>query len=539
MRLDYVSPLPPVRSGIADYSLDLLPFLAREAEVRVIQLPGQPVRDDVLKRWQPVDGREWMQAPASDHLPLYQMGNNPYHREVEELALARPGAVTLHDLVLHHYLLGRTLGDANHDAYDRRLREEHGWVGEAVARPTHWGAFGDAGQFSLPAHRRLLRRQRGVLVHSAWAREQILDEEPDLAVYVVRMGVPPVEEISADRGLEFRRRHRIPESAFLLGSYGFQTPMKRPLQVLRAMLEPGMEQVHLLVAGQIAPTLELERTIHEFDLVDRVHVTGFLEFSDFEAAIAASDLALNLRYPSAGETSASLLRVLAVGKGAIISNYAQFAELPREIGVKVPVGDGEVPALVSALKELMLHPERLREMERNAREYVGREHQLHDAAREIVEACTEIAQRELPAARPQVVAPATSLTASKLVGEVSVETLGESGAASKGDRGELRFEIEVTNRGEVVWLPSRDTEGGVRVQLLTVGDDPESRRTIETFRLEEALAPGESGRWRGSVRRTEGAVGLELVAQIGPVASPGNIHPLWRGWVENPMPAGT
>ena len=47
IRLDYVSPLPPVRSGIADYSVDLLPHLAERADVRLIRLPGQPVAPEV------------------------------------------------------------------------------------------------------------------------------------------------------------------------------------------------------------------------------------------------------------------------------------------------------------------------------------------------------------------------------------------------------------------------------------------------------------------------------------------------------------
>ena len=33
--IDYVSPLPPVRSGVADYSIDLLPELSRRTDVRV------------------------------------------------------------------------------------------------------------------------------------------------------------------------------------------------------------------------------------------------------------------------------------------------------------------------------------------------------------------------------------------------------------------------------------------------------------------------------------------------------------------------
>ncbi|HET9227191.1 MAG TPA: hypothetical protein VFR31_11020, partial [Thermoanaerobaculia bacterium] len=84
MRLDYVSPLPPVRSGIADYSVDLLPHLAALADVRLIHLPGQPVAPEIVQAWP--------MAPASEtgkggRLPLYQMGNNRYHEGVMELAL--------------------------------------------------------------------------------------------------------------------------------------------------------------------------------------------------------------------------------------------------------------------------------------------------------------------------------------------------------------------------------------------------------------------------------------------------------------------
>lgn len=409
-KIDYVSPLPPVRSGIADYSLDLLPHLAELAEVRVVRLPGQEVAEEVVADWAPVEAADWLEEDHGDRLPLYQMGNNQYHREVERLAMRRPGALTLHDLVLHHYLLGRTVGEDDYRAYERRLVTDHGWIGEAAAKPFAWRAFGDAAQFSLPANRRLLRRQRGVLVHNAWAREMILMDEPDLTVHAVRMGMPPVERAADEAGRAFRVRWGIPEAAFVLGSFGFQTPMKRPRPAMQALLEPGLEDVHLLIAGEAAETTGLERMMFELDLASRVHITGFLDFDDFEAAIAASDLALNLRYPSAGETSASLLRVLSLGRAAIISDYAQFAELPDDVGVKVPVGDGELEALAAAVRELAADRDRLQELADGARRYVAHEHRLEDATAEVVAACADIAGRELPAKRPVSLPPPTSTT---------------------------------------------------------------------------------------------------------------------------------
>ncbi len=149
VRVDYVSPLPPVRSGIADYSLDLLPGLAALADVRLIRLPGQPV--------DPAIERDWRMAPAEEtggddegaRLPLYQMGNNRYHEGVLDLALRLPGVLTLHDVVLHHLLLDVTLGRGDYYSYRDRLTQDHGWVGRAAALAKRWNAYGDAPVFEL------------------------------------------------------------------------------------------------------------------------------------------------------------------------------------------------------------------------------------------------------------------------------------------------------------------------------------------------------------------------------------------------------
>ena len=139
LRLDYVSPLPPVRSGISDYSADLLPHLEPLCDLRVIALAGQEVAEEIAERWRPVPE----EACGEDgRLPLYQMGNNPYHDEVLDLALETPGVVTLHDLFLHHLLMERTLAKRRFSPYKKQLEHDHGWMGAAVAMPPRWGGWG-------------------------------------------------------------------------------------------------------------------------------------------------------------------------------------------------------------------------------------------------------------------------------------------------------------------------------------------------------------------------------------------------------------
>jgi glycosyltransferase involved in cell wall biosynthesis len=458
LRLDYVSPLPPVRSGIADYSRDLLPHLAARCDLRVLRLPGQEVAPEVEERWHPAPAAE---TGAGGRLPLYQMGNNRYHEGVYELAMERPGVLMLHDLVLHHLASETTLQAGVIDAYRERLARDHGWVGIQVAEARQWGELGQAALFELPCHRTLVRRQRGVLVHSRWARETLEEEDPDLAVREVPMAVPLPPPRDRAAGAALRARLGLAPGAPLLGSFGFQTPIKRTDVVIQAMARPELAAAHLIVAGDVSPVLDLERVAREAGVADRVHLIGFLDYGDFEASIVACDLAVNLRYPTAGETSASLLRVLATGQATLVSDYSSFAALPDEVAVKVPPGEGEVEALAAAAGRLLADRAAQAEMGQAARAYVAREHDPERAARRIVEACRELLDREPPGdAPPCDDVPVTTLTWVELPGAIEL-----SGVTPPWPAGAAReLAIAVTNRGPARWLRT-GADGGVYLRL--------------------------------------------------------------------------
>ncbi len=484
-RIDFVSPLPPVRSGIADYSRDLLPHLEPLCDLRVVRVPEQPVAAEIAERWRPVDAAE---AGRGGRLPLYQMGNNRYHEGVLRMALERPGVVTLHDVVLHHLLIESTLAREDFEGYRERLAADHGWVGEMVARARAWGEVGDAALFSLPAHRTLVRRQRGVLVHSRWAADLIREENPDVRVRPVPMGVPLPPPVSAAAGRALRERLGIAADRPLLGSFGFQTPIKRTLTAIGALASPRLADAHLLVAGEVSPALDFERRAREAGVADRVHVTGFLDYEEFEAAIAASDVCLNLRYPTAGETSASLLRVLAVGRPTVVSDYAQFAELPDEVAVKAPLGEGEEEALAGLLAELLADRGRLAAMAAAARDYVARRHDPAAAAAAVAAACGELAEAEPPGAAPLAPPPPTTLTWLELAGEIEVEGAGDGW----GEGEARRLEIALSNTGFSRWLATRNETGGVLVEVQWRRRLDEPALAREWRDLPRDVAPGET-----------------------------------------------
>ncbi|MCY3972262.1 MAG: hypothetical protein OXG74_20205, partial [Acidobacteria bacterium] len=237
--VDYVSPLPPVRSGIADYSVDLLEELAPLCDLRLVRLPGQEVASGVRRRYDVVEPAA---LDPARRLPFYQLGNNVYHEGVRRLALQSPGVVTVHDLRLHHLLVEATLASGDLDAYVAALGDEHGWEGAAAAIPTRWGAHGRARLFEMPAHGSLLVRQRGLLVHSEWGRRFLEDELEERAaghplprIRCVPMPMPVPDPPSRQAAAAWRRQLGVPSTAVLLGSFGFQTPIKRTDVLLRAL----------------------------------------------------------------------------------------------------------------------------------------------------------------------------------------------------------------------------------------------------------------------------------------------------------------
>jgi len=356
----------------------------------------------------------------------------------------------------------------------------------------------------LAAHRTLLRRQRGVLVHSRWAAERILEEDPEMQVRQIPMGIPLPPEAEHEQGLAFRQRLGIAPDTPLIGSMGFQTPIKRTDQVIAALGRPGMEQAHLLIAGEVSPVLDFASAAEDAGAADRVHTMGFLDFEEFEQAIAACDLCVNLRYPTAGETSASLLRVLAVGRPAIVSDYAHSAELPDDVVVKIPLGEGEVDELAQRVGDLLADRPRLAQMSQAARRYIQLDHAPRSAAQAIAEACAELAEIPPLGDLPPPTVPPSTLVWREVWGDLDVQ--GSDPPWPEGEARRLRMRL--TNHGPSRWLRTGAGMGGVMIELEWRRNPWGPPVRPEWVELPTEIGPGESRDFEIRIRRPIGAAML-------------------------------
>ncbi|HEY3921713.1 MAG TPA: hypothetical protein VGL76_06315, partial [Gaiellaceae bacterium] len=225
MKVAYYSPLPPSRSGIADYSALLLPALEQYVEV-VLAKPG---------------GRR----PHAD-LDLYHVGNDPdSHGWIVDALEEKPGLVVLHEYVLHHLVSGMTLGRGNARAYFDAMERELGVAGRLLALgvadnllPLLWETQPER----FPLATKILDRATGLIVHSRYVETRA--REAGFAGPIWRVPHPawPDADVSPERVA----------GDPLVGCFGHLNVNKRVPQLLEAfgLLRERRPDARLLLVGQ-------------------------------------------------------------------------------------------------------------------------------------------------------------------------------------------------------------------------------------------------------------------------------------------------
>ncbi len=344
--------MPPVKSGIADYSAALAGELQSLVSLEIIQEP----------------------PPAFDgsgfDAVLYQVGNNPHHAFVYELAVRHPGIVVLHEANLHHLIADLTINRGDWDAYVAEAEFNGGAGARAYAERVRALEAGPD-YVGLPMLRRILERSRALIVHSRAVEEAARTAGFRGPVARIPHGAWIPE---ADRW-SFRDRLGLDAAAPLVGVFGFLKPYKRIPESLRAFrrllrIEP---RAKMILVGEPHPDFPVRSLINSLGLGANVCVLGYAAIEDFVGYMAACDIVLNLRYPTVGETSGSLLRAFGLGKPVLVSDVGAFRDLPGDICLKVPVDASEEQQIFDFLTFLVTRQNLARELGTRAREWVQRE----------------------------------------------------------------------------------------------------------------------------------------------------------------------
>jgi glycosyltransferase involved in cell wall biosynthesis len=380
LNLAAVGPLPPAPTGVADHTLVLLRHLRRHFQsiVAVVDQGAKPALGpgDVDEVFEYCDGdlRWWR---AGHFLPLYQMGNHVrHHNYVYRLLTQLPGVTVLHDGNLLPFINAISMEQGRPDLFVRELSavvrggdgHQRAWNSIRKSEPL------DADEFRLID--RVVCSSLGILVHNTFLRDHVLHVDPAASVGMV----PLVNVESPDFAGMSRQTARhylgLAEDDLLLGAIGFVAPSKRLDSVLRMLhqLSPSFPRLRLVCVGQVVPDYDLQAQIDKLGLGDRVALIGYVSPSQLELYVHAFDMGVNLRYPTWGEGSSALLRLMAAGKPTLVTDAGGFRDLPDDAVVKIPSGAAEVEVL-TALVDSLLRDEDLRNRIGDvAQVYVRRNH---------------------------------------------------------------------------------------------------------------------------------------------------------------------
>jgi glycosyltransferase involved in cell wall biosynthesis len=168
---------------------------------------------------------------------------------------------------------------------------------------------------------------------------------------------------------------------FVFAIFGYLRESKRVMTALRAFqrVRAVRPNTAFLLAGQFVSS-DLARAIHPLLSQPGVIRLGHLAQSRFWSAAAATDACINLRYPSAGETSAIAIGLMGLGKPVIVSNGEENARFPQSACLRVDTGPAEEEMLAEYMLSLRILPGLGPEIGRHAAEYIHHWHSVDRVA---------------------------------------------------------------------------------------------------------------------------------------------------------------
>jgi glycosyltransferase involved in cell wall biosynthesis len=377
MKIAFFTPVSPQKTGISDYAeQEILPYLSQFCEIDIfIDKNIRPSNQALVKEFDIFPYTDFPLREKKYDVPVYQMGNNPMHTFVYDTLMEYPGIVVLHDIYLHGFLWNTSLVTGDRQKYLEMFEYCYGKKGVTVAQTAL--ATGVYPEFEYPLIKKIIDRSLGVLCHSEFGVTQVIKEHGESMVKKINQPynlpentkeIPDPSSLKAELHL----------SGFfpVITSFGYIFSHKRYHVIIRTFKNflQQYPRAKLVLVGE--DMMNLNRMIADAGLSDSVIQTGFVSHSRAQQYLDISDFCINLRYPTAGETSRSVLQLMASRKPVIVSNVGWFAELPDNACLKVDVDRFEEEMLLEYMIALSSDSKFRNAIGLNAYDYIVRHHEV-------------------------------------------------------------------------------------------------------------------------------------------------------------------
>jgi glycosyltransferase involved in cell wall biosynthesis len=330
MKVNWFSPLPPSRTGIAEYSLHALAALAQRAQV--IVWTDQTEWDARVERFARV--RQFAEQPAWDEMnkadaTFYNIGNNlDFHARIWQISRRHAGIVVLHDTHLQHLFAGayrHLWNDA--EGYRAVMTRHYGEAGREAVKSYERGVIEThelSARFPLTAL--ALENALAAVVHVSSEVESLAQASRRPVIYApLPYAANPGPHVAAPsataRGAD--------DPPYRIVVFGYLGPNRRLDAILRALERlQRRDQLRLEVYGKLSKPHRWRQSIRRAGLADVVTLHGPVSESVLDNALASAHLAINLRYPAMGEASWTQLKLWSHGLPSLVTQTGWYATLP-------------------------------------------------------------------------------------------------------------------------------------------------------------------------------------------------------------------
>lgn len=379
-RIAYLSPLPPQRSGIADYSAELLGYLKKYFQIDLF------IDSSLSKKVSPIlndfSFYPWQQLLALRNrykTAVYQQGNSAFHTHMFDLEREFPGVIVLHDFFLSHIRYEITFPEGkflNELGYSHGIRSILDYQKEGQKAiwdwPTNWKIFTDANE---------------IIVHSKFHKQlqekyYKYDWKPNLNL------VPQLRSLSDIPNNQMKKDYRhdlgIRQDDFVFASFGSLSTTKHNDLIISAFAKAEKwftQNSRLFFVGEFINRNfeeQIKNQIKELNLQNKINITGFLGSEDYDKYLSISDAAIQLRKKSRGETSRAVLDGLSYGLPVILNDNGTNKDYSKGV---VKISD---PVLIDDLMDSMIKVQNNETFRANkgkmAREYLSKNHNPESVA---------------------------------------------------------------------------------------------------------------------------------------------------------------